>query len=94
MDLKALNKLYTRISDKFASVAVAYENGIATEVQLKKSACDLVAVFLRLKEAETLKVDNLIESFTAVIKAERQHIADLVNKACSDLYSELNSTKE
>jgi|CXWL01.1.fsa_nt_gi predicted DNA-binding ribbon-helix-helix protein len=94
METKSLNKLLTKQVDKFAAVAVAYENGIATEVQLKKSACDQVAVFLRLKEAESLKVDNLIDSFTAVIKAERQNISSLVTVACTELYNKINETKE
>ena len=80
--------------DRFTSVAVAYENGLATEEQLKKNACTQVAVLIRLKEAESLAVQHLIDGFTEVIKAEREQVEGAVNKVCADLYAKINETKE
>lgn len=91
---KVINKTLTKIVDKFAAVATAYSNGLATEDQLKKNACSHIGVLMRLNAVEGLKVQHLVDEFIAVIKSEAGNIEEPINKVCGDLYEILNTTKE
>lgn len=94
MNTKALNKVITKMVDKFTAVSVAYTNGLATEDQLKKNACSHIGILMRLKAVETLKVDHLIDGFVNIIKSESKNIEAPINKVCGDLYELIASTKE
>lgn len=90
MDTKKVNSALTRMVDKFTSTFVQYENGLSTETALKKNACDHLAVLIRLKEAENLAVEKLIEGFTGIITAEQDSVNEKANAVCGDLYDMIN----
>jgi len=95
METKQVNKAVTKIVDKFATVFTQYENGLATEDQLKKNACSQIAVLTRLVEVDALKVEHIRDGFIEVIKApEREDLEKLVDKVCTDLYALVRETQD
>ena len=94
MENKDVYKIYTKIVDKFSAIAVAYENGLETEDKLKKNACSHIGTLTRLKEVDNLAVDDLIEEFTAIIKAEKTTLNTAIEKICDTLYTRIHSVKE
>jgi hypothetical protein len=95
METKQVNKAVTKIVDKFATVYTQYENGLATEDQLKKNACSHIAVLTRLVEVDALAVDHIQAGFVEVIKAaDREVLDEAVDKVCTDLYALVRQTQD
>lgn len=94
MDSKQARRAFTKMVDKFTSTSVQFDAGLATEAQLKKCACDQLAVCLRLQEVETLAVEHLIEGWTTIIKADRDALEEPTNKVCGDLYQMINKLED
>lgn len=94
MEPKQLQKVFEKMTDKFVSVTVGHTNGLATEDQVKKAACANIGTLTRIKNVENVKVDDLIEQFVAVIKAESKSMEAPINTVCSTLYKAINDCKE
>ena len=94
MDNKQVKKVFVRMVDKFVSISTQYDAGLATETQLKKCACDQLAVCLRLKEVETLRMDTLVNGWLDIIKADRDALEIPINKVCGELYTLINQAEE
>jgi hypothetical protein len=94
MEPKQLQKVFERMTDKFVSVTVGHTNGLTTEDNVKKAACSNIGTLTRIKNVENVKVDDLIDQFIAVIKAESKGMEAPINAVCTTLYKAINDCKE
>ena len=90
-DTKRLKRTLTQIVEKFVDASTQFENKLATEAQLKKSATKSIARLMTLKEVEGVAVDSLIEDFTAILRKEDDEIPEAINTVCGNLYTFINS---